>query len=305
VEAQPESDRVRQSFLSSSRSSAGALPEFYEFWQRADSRVPLVFWDSSLSGYIRHYLRVDDIPIIESSPEPLHHHSWPRSRPLCAAIFPDMSPWFHRPRMRHPHARDAVPEHTTTSSTPSPRRYAPHAIPRACSAIILHEPATYKVCDAVKPAPSLSSQCCHPPQAYKATLYIFHCHFGPMNPDFDMLHCHITLICYIAFVLLHFFDVLHCHIALICYIACNKSHCFDMLHCFWYVALLWYATLPHCFDMLHYHISLICYNAFVRLHCFDVLHCHISLIYYIVFNMSHCFNMLHCFWYAALLWYAT
>jgi hypothetical protein len=45
---------------------------------------------------------------------------------------------------------------------------------------------------------------------------------------FDVLHCHIALICYIAFVLLHCFD---CHIALICYIAFNMSHCFDMLHC--------------------------------------------------------------------------
>jgi hypothetical protein len=42
----------------------------------------------------------------------------------------------------------------------------------------------------------------HPPQARKATLYIFLCHFGPINPNFDMLHYHI------AFVLLHCFDVL-------------------------------------------------------------------------------------------------
>jgi hypothetical protein len=62
---------------------------------------------------------------------------------------------------------------------------------------------------------------------------------------FDMLHCHIFLICYIDFVLLHFFDVLHCHIALICYIVFNMSHCFDILDWFWYAALLWYAALPH------------------------------------------------------------
>jgi hypothetical protein len=66
VEALTESIWVRWSFLSSSRSSVGALPEFYEFRQRADSRVPLVNLDSGLSGYPRHYLGVDDLPIIVS-----------------------------------------------------------------------------------------------------------------------------------------------------------------------------------------------------------------------------------------------
>jgi hypothetical protein len=48
------------------RSSAEALPEFYEFQQRADSRVPLVYQDFGLSGYLRHYLGVGDLPIIVS-----------------------------------------------------------------------------------------------------------------------------------------------------------------------------------------------------------------------------------------------
>jgi hypothetical protein len=48
------------------RSSAGALPEFYELWQRADSQVPLLYRDSSLSGNPWHYLRVGDLPIIVS-----------------------------------------------------------------------------------------------------------------------------------------------------------------------------------------------------------------------------------------------
>jgi hypothetical protein len=121
--------------------------------------------------------------------------------------------------------------------------------------------------DAIEPAPSLSPQCRRPPRARKATvLYIFLCYFGPTNPDFDMLHCHIAFICYITFILLHCFDVLHCHIALICYIAFNMLHCFDMLHC---------------------HIALICYIAFVLLHCIDMLHCHIALI---------CYTLLHCFY---------
>jgi hypothetical protein len=132
------------------------------------------------------------------------------------------------------------------SSSPSPRRPRAH--------------------DTVEPVSSLNPQCCHPPQARKATiLYIFLCHFGPTNPDFDMLYCHIALICYIAFVLLHCFDVLHCHITLICYIAFNMPHCFDMLHC---------------------HIALIFYIAFVMLHYIDMLYCHIALI---------CYTMLHCF----------
>jgi hypothetical protein len=37
-------------------SSAKALPEFYEFRQRADNRVPLVYQGSSLSRYPQHYL---------------------------------------------------------------------------------------------------------------------------------------------------------------------------------------------------------------------------------------------------------
>jgi hypothetical protein len=133
---------------------------------------------------------------------------------------------------------------------------------------------------------------CHPlPQARNATLYIFLCHFGPTNPNFDMLHCHIALICCIATLLLyatlpHCFDMLHCHIAFICYIAFNMSHCFDMLHC--HIALMYYIAFDilHCFDMLHYHIALIWCMAFVLLHCFDMLYCHIALI---------CYTLLHCF----------
>jgi hypothetical protein len=169
--------------------------------------------------------------------------------------------------------------------------------PRACNAIVLPEPAMSsspwrpRAHNAIDPTLSLGLQCCHPPEAHNATLYIFLCHFGLTNPDFDMLYCHIALICYIAFVLLHCFDVLAtllwyatlpltCRIGLICYIAFDMMHCFDMLHC---------------------HIALICDIAFVLLHCFDVLHCHIALICYISFNMSHCFDTLHCFWYATLL----
>jgi hypothetical protein len=48
------------------RLSVGALLEFCEFRQRADSRVPLVYRDPSLLGYARHYLRVGDLPIIVS-----------------------------------------------------------------------------------------------------------------------------------------------------------------------------------------------------------------------------------------------
>jgi hypothetical protein len=209
--------------------------------------------------------------------------------PKPAMPFP--SPQQHRP----PWAHDVVHPVPFLSLW---RRY-PHR-PQARSAIVLAKLMTSEAHDAIEPAPSPSPQFRHLHQARKATLYIFLCHFGPTNPDFHMIHCHIALISYIAFILLHCFDVLHCHTALIYCIAFNMSHCFDILHCFWYVVLLWYATLPHCFDMLHCHISFICYIAFVLLHCFDVLHCHIDLIYYIAFNMSHCFDMLHCFWYATL-----
>jgi hypothetical protein len=124
-----------------------------------------------------------------------------------------------------------------------------------------------------------SPQHCHPPQARKATLYIFLCHFGPTNPDFHMLYCHIALICYIAFVLLHYIDMLHCHIALICYIITILWYATLLLFCcialMWYiVTLLWYATLP-----LTCRIDLICYIAFDMLDCFDMLYC---------FDMIHC-----------------
>jgi hypothetical protein len=198
------------------------------------------------------------------------------------------------------------PKSVTQSTMPVPspclRRYS-----WACNNVVLPEP--------VMPAPGL--QRCRPPRAHDviipatsqspwchwtcalpepatpsssmspATLYVyfFLCHFEPTNPDFDMLHCHITLIYYIAFVLLHCFDMLHCHIALICYML----HCFDMLHC--HIALICYiaSDILLCFDMLHCHITLICYIAFVLLHCFDILHCHITLI---------CYTLLHCFCFA-------
>jgi hypothetical protein len=138
--------------------------------------------------------------------------------------------------MPHPQARDTIPEPTTTSSSLSLLRCAPHTVPK------LTTPMTHTVPRPVAPSSSpnlrrlepamLSNPHCRPPQAHKATLYIFLCHFGPTNPDFDMLHYHIALICYIAFILLHCFDVIHCHIALIYYSAFNILHYFDMLHCF-------------------------------------------------------------------------
>jgi hypothetical protein len=55
--------------------------EFCEFLQRADSWVPLVYQDSGLSGYPRHYLRVGDLPIIAS-------HSFIRfSYLFCASTY--------------------------------------------------------------------------------------------------------------------------------------------------------------------------------------------------------------------------
>jgi hypothetical protein len=140
----------------------------------------------------------------------------------------------------------------TRSSSPSLRCCRPHVIldprcPRARNVVILREPATSRALDIVEPMLSLSWQHHCPPQARKDTLNIFLCHFGPTNPDFDVLHCHISLICYIA---------LTCRIALICYIAtllwyATLPHFFDIPHCFYSAALLWCATLPHCFDVLY------------------------------------------------------
>jgi hypothetical protein len=60
------------------------------------------------------------------------------------------------------------------------------------------EPTMSIARNTVDPTPSLSPQLHRPPHDRKAALYIFICHFGPTNLDFDMQHCHIALICYIA-----------------------------------------------------------------------------------------------------------
>jgi hypothetical protein len=130
---------------------------------------------------------------------------------------------------RHLPLPEPVTSSTTQASSPSPRRRSrahnnvvlpkpvtlctPHRSrahdaddPRrtqAHSVVVLPEPATSRARDVVDLVPSLSLQRRRPPQARKATMYIFLCHFGPINLDFDMLHCHVALICYIAFILLH------------------------------------------------------------------------------------------------------
>jgi hypothetical protein len=45
-----------------------ALLETYGFRQTVSARVPQVYRDFGLSGFPRHYLRVDDLPIIGSYP---------------------------------------------------------------------------------------------------------------------------------------------------------------------------------------------------------------------------------------------
>jgi hypothetical protein len=128
----------------------------------------------------------------------------------------------HKTGCDSPKASEAIPESVTTSSSPCQQCCAPDAVPEpmtpstrsipgpavSSSSPSLRHPRAH---DTVEPTPSLNPQCRRPPQARKATLYIFLCHFGPTNPYFGILHCHITLICYIAFVQLNCFNVLHCH----------------------------------------------------------------------------------------------
>jgi hypothetical protein len=205
--------------------------------------------------------------IVEASPEPSYHHSSPWSRPLhvppssstrasdtidhAGAVPKPTTPFLSPQQCRPPGAHDTVhPHHSRAYDTVNP------CYLQAPSAVVLPEPVTPsspwcpRAYDTVEPASSLSPQCRCPPWAHKATLYIFLCHFGPTNPNFDMLHCHIVLICYIAFVLLH------CHIALICYIATLLWYTTLLLFCCiaLIVTLLWYDTLP-----LTCCIALICY----------------------------------------------
>jgi hypothetical protein len=117
-----------------------------------------------------------------------------------------------------------------------------HPPPRACDAVIkamsqsLRHHRTRAIPEPATPSSSPSMQ---------DYIIYFSLPFRPTNPDFDMLHCHITLICYITFNMSHCFDMLHC------FWYATLPHCFDMLHCFCSIALLWYATLSQCFDMLH------------------------------------------------------
>jgi hypothetical protein len=141
---------------------------------------------------------VVDLPgacaVVKSSPEPLRHH-----RVLLGAgdavdqagAIPKPTTLFPSPQQRRPpRARDAVHPHCSQAHDAVDPCH-----PWACSTVVLPEPAKPSLprCprahDTVEPAPSLIPQWHHPPQACKATLYIFLCHFGPTNPD---------LICYIA-----------------------------------------------------------------------------------------------------------
>jgi hypothetical protein len=150
------------------------------------------------------------------------------------------SQWCHRPCRCPPQARDAFPDPTTPSSSPILcHSWAHDAIdscrPPARNDIVLLEPTTslFPWCprarNTVEPVSSFHPQRCRPPQAQNATLYIFLCHFGPTNPDFDMLVCYIATLFWCT----------------------TLSHWFDMLHCFCSATLLWHATFPRCFDMLH------------------------------------------------------
>jgi hypothetical protein len=113
--------------------------------------------------------------------------------PLRVSIFPNLSRWCHRPRRHRPQARDAVPEPATTSSSPSSWRCAPDAIPEP----VASSPRCPSVCDNIKPTLSLTPQRRCPPQARKATLYIFLSFwaykswfgYATLPHYFDMLYC--------------------------------------------------------------------------------------------------------------------
>jgi hypothetical protein len=177
----------------------------------------------------RHHPRPKAVtPSTTQAPSPSPWQSWPHTVLEPTTLSSSMSLWCCAPRtipetmtpssLWHSRAGYVVvlPEHVTTSQ--SPRCYRPHTFP---------EPSM------LSSAPS--------PQCY---IVYFLCHFWPTNPEFDVLHCHIAFICYIAFVLLHCFDMLYCHITLIWYIAFVLMYCFDMLNC--HIALICYKLL-HCF----------------------------------------------------------
>jgi hypothetical protein len=127
----------------------------------------------------------------------------------------------------------AIPESATLSSSSSPQRCRPCAIPEPTMPSTLRRPWPHNIVILPKPVMPSSLRCpqarniivlpsprCrhshdvpesamlssssspHHPRARNATLYIFLCHFGHTNLEFDMLHCDIALMCY---TLLHCF----------------------------------------------------------------------------------------------------
>jgi hypothetical protein len=255
--------------------------------------------------------------IVQSSLEPSHCCSWSRSRPIHTAIFPNPIQW-HRPPCRpHPHARDAVPEPATTSSSLSPQRCAPRAVPEPVTLM------TRSVPGPTTSSSSLSPRC--PEPAMPSNLHrpwvcnvIFlpktarlHCIFFFIILGLQMLilicyiatlrwyatlllFCGIALMCYIVTLLWYTTLPLTCRIALICYIAFDMLHYFDMLHCHivlicYIITFLWYATL-----ILFCCIALMWYIVTLLLYATLPLTCRIALICCIAFDMLHYFDMLHC-----------
>jgi hypothetical protein len=151
-----------------------------------------------------------------TSPEPVPSSSPPRN--LRAVAPKPVTPCTTQASSPSPQSRSrartniVLPEstmlctlgHSWARDTDDPRH------PRAYSAVILPEPTMSRAPDAVEPTLSLSPQRHHRPQARNATLYIFLCHFGPIDLDFDMLHCFCSTALFWCATLSHWFDILHC-----------------------------------------------------------------------------------------------
>jgi hypothetical protein len=209
--------------------------------------------------------------VIESSPDPLHHHSHPRSRPLHATVFPDPSSWCRS------WARNNVvlPEPTTMCT---PHRY------RACNADDPCPPRVHSASSSPSPQRPEPAMPSNPRRPWACNTIILpkpariHCIFFFVILGLQIL----ILICYNATFLWYATLLLFCCIALICYIVYFSLS-------FWaYKSWFWYATLPHCFDMLH------CFCSATLSHFFDMLHCFCSAALLWCATLSHYFDMLHC-----------
>jgi hypothetical protein len=124
------------------------------------------------------------------------HRHLPRPESVMLSTTQEPSPSSQRCSRAHNNIVLPEPAMLCTRRHADPTTPSNHVVPGSVAPSSSLSPRRPRAHDIVEPTLSLSPQRRRPPQTSKAIiLYIFLCHFGPTNPDFDMLHYHIALIC--------------------------------------------------------------------------------------------------------------